>query len=306
MTEMLGSQRPFAYLAHSMAAKIWLYTKPLLKNFCRLVIYLDSYIRKHDEEIEVFFGYLLEVFEMPVLVLGVFYGTLLSMFTGILAAAVILPYGVIAFWPMAFTVVAQLSQSLWQGLQQQLLILLARGTQSNDVYYSDDEHEWDLDNDGDSAVPGSLELDAESEQLLFHLDDMYGKKPGNNLGMAQTSPMSWKVSETLDESQSQPDLTRDLRINNSPVRRHRRTGTGSSASSLELVRTPLMINSEARNRYSRHYRSGSSSPEASFHMAALDATKRAQSATNLLTHYRSRSASTSTSKSISNRRTELW
>jgi hypothetical protein len=277
------------FSSQSLLSSIWSRLRPFVKLLCRIIVLIDSRTQKQSDRLLSVASYIYGLIEIPILLLCLFYGTILSCITGIIAVPIIVIQSLIVFRPIIVSISLEIVTGLWRGFQQ--LCLDSDATPHESAWRSLDipEDYLGFNADTDTATGTRLAdiMDYESNDVLE-----FGNRASG----------SWKVSDTVEDPPSRSSLTSDLRISTSPFRRHHRRGTGSStnlsvSSSPGLVRTPMFVNDEVGDGYWRRQRSGSSSPEHLFRMTALSEARRAQSTSDLRRHNRSGSSSTTSLRS---------
>jgi hypothetical protein len=279
---------------HTFASWIWLHLRPFVKLFFRIIIHFESRVHRQPGRLESGISYVYERLEIALLFVGVLFGAMLAFITGSFAGIILVPYSIAKTWPIITTLAPKLGAHFWQSLKNLPL----------SFFMGVVEFVWPTPEPYTVATPATTDATPHqtaggrrhSERTFFLSDATMDSRSSDEMEVLENASGSWKVSDTVENPQLRLDLTSDLRISTSPTRRHRRIRAGSSislsgTSSPELIKTPLIVNSEGRDGFHRRHRSGSSSPESYFRMTALHNTDRAQSASDLRRHRRSGSSS---------------
>ena len=276
--------------SQSLLSSIWPHSRPFVKLLCRVIVLIESRIQQQTDRLISVASYIYGLIEIPFLLLCLFYGTILSVVTGIIVVPILIIQSLIVFRPIIISISLEIVTGLWRGFQQLCL----------DSDGRPDESAWPILNMPEDYLGYNAEIDTATGT---HLADTMDYESNDVLEFGNRASGSWKVSDTVEDPRSRSSLTSDLRISTSPFRRHHRRGTGSStnlsvSSSPGLVRTPMFVNGEeVGDGYRRGHRSGSSSPEHFFRMTALSEARRAQSTSDLRRHNRSGSSSTTSLRS---------
>lgn len=240
----------------TLLSRIWPHLQPFVKLLCRVIMLIDSRTQKQSDRLLSVANYVYGFIEAPFLLLCLFYGTILSIITGIIAIPIIVVQSAIVFWPVIVSITLEVLTGLWRGFQQ---LCLDSGSTSDGT---PDESAWPTLDTPEDYSGFVTQVEAATST---HFPDIIDCESSDVLEFANQPLRSWKVSDTVEESPRRSSLTSDLRISTSPFRRHRRTGTGSSsmsvASSPAVVRTPISMTDEAGEGSRRRQRSGSLSPE---------------------------------------------
>ena len=275
--------------SQSLLSSIWPHPRPFVKLLCRVIVLIESRIQQQTDSLISVASYIYGLIEIPFLLLCLFYGTILSVVTGIIAVPILIIQSLIVFRPIIISISLEIATGLWRGFQQLCL----------DSDGRPDGSEWPTLNMPEDYLGYNAEMDTATGTRLADIMDY---ESNDVLEFGNRASGSWKVSDTVEDPPSRSSLTSDLRISTSPFRRHHRRGTGSStnlsvSSSPGLVRTPMFVNEEGGDGYWKRHRSGSSSPEHLFRMTALSEARRAQSTSDLRQHNRSGSSSTTSLRS---------
>lgn len=287
-------------LMHNLASRIWMHIRPFIKLFIRIIIHVESRVHKHPERLGSGISYVYERLEIAFLLAGVFLATVLAFITGSFAGIILLPYSIAKAWPIITTLAPKLVAHFWQSLKDFPLSVLLGVAEI--VWPTPEPHTTARSGTTNDTPHQTTNDRSHSEHTFFLSEASMDSRSSDEMEVVENASGSWKVSDTIEKPRLRLDLTSDLRISTSPTRRHRRMRTGSSislsgTSSPELIKTPLIVNSEGRDGFHRRHRSGSSSPESYFRMTVLHNTDRAQSALDLRTHRRSGSSSATSVRS---------
>ena len=288
------------------AAIFWPLLRTWVKIFCSILSHLTYYTEWPIQVARRYFLSISTYLEIPLLLPGAIVGFAIACFTGALALTILTIKTVWVFRKIGPSVVEALALRLWREAHQSFVGLLKNLT----------AYLWTLTiraiklgkfyKDSISPPPEPAETNgmgdsyASSDAALNGQEDGILKTDFESLG-------GWKISEHLPEPDVSIGHNEGLFMAMPQGRRHRRTGTGSSlrlsgASSPQLIRTPLQMSNDGKDRRrQRGSGSGASSPESYFRKTARIDANSSGSVLESNKHSRSGSSSTSSVRSVGKR-----